>query len=158
MVSRASLHRARRLLLMWTIRCFPLPWRIKWLLIWLATPKVALCACAILRDDEGRVLVLRSRYSGDWQLPGGSVEHHETVDAAVRRECREELGLELTGAALVRIVPILHGLTQLAVYQAQLGPGPIRLSDEHTDYRYLAPAALPAHLRRLVETEISPSN
>lgn len=152
MLSRASWRRYQRLVLMWTIRYFPIPWRIKWLLIWLATPKVALSACAIIEDSLGRILVLRSRYSGDWQLPGGSVERHETVNAAVHRECLEELGLELSEARLVTVAPILHGLTQIALYRASLVPGQIRLSDEHTECRHLALGSLPAHLQRLIAT------
>ncbi|HVA19927.1 MAG TPA: NUDIX domain-containing protein [Solirubrobacteraceae bacterium] len=150
MLNRVTLRRSGRLLLMWTIRHFPLPWRLKWLLIWLATPKVALSACAILEDSLGRLLVLRSRYSGDWQLPGGSVERHESVAEAVRRECREELGLELTEVRLTSIAPVLHGLTQIALYRASLAAGPIRLSDEHTEWGYLTQEALPEHLRRLI--------
>jgi 8-oxo-dGTP pyrophosphatase MutT (NUDIX family) len=156
MPARASIDRARRMLLMWSIRHFPLPWRIKWLLIWLPAPKVTLSACAVVEDAQGRVLVLRSRYSGDWQLPGGGVERRETVEQAVRRECREELSRRLTEARLLGIVPVLHGLTHIALYQARLDPGPILISDEHTEFCYLARAALPAHLRRLLAAANKP--
>ncbi len=46
----------------------------------------------------GRLLVLRNRDSiGDWyMLPGGGQEHGETIPAALRRECLEEIGSDVT--------------------------------------------------------------
>ncbi|MBQ6655862.1 MAG: NUDIX domain-containing protein [Ottowia sp.] len=54
-------------------------------------------AAAILRRDDGRVL-LTSRppgkdYAGYWELPGGKLENEESVEQALVRELREELGL-----------------------------------------------------------------
>jgi 8-oxo-dGTP diphosphatase len=50
----------------------------------------------IIRD--GRLLVLRNRdAAGDWyMLPGGGQESGETVPAALRRECQEEIGSDVT--------------------------------------------------------------
>ena len=143
-------QRRWRLALMDAIRLTPLPWTLKWRLLWLGGTKVLLSAVAVIRDPDGRVLILRSRYSGRWQLAGGGVLRRETVEQAVRRECREELGLSLLDARLVAVVPDRTGLTQCAVFACGLAEGRICLSEEHTTYRYATREELPAGLGHIV--------
>jgi 8-oxo-dGTP pyrophosphatase MutT (NUDIX family) len=54
----------------------------------------------IIRD--GRVLLVKScDQDGDWYLlPGGGQQHGESLPAALRRECREEIGVEVEVGAL----------------------------------------------------------
>jgi 8-oxo-dGTP diphosphatase len=60
-------------------------------------------AAAIVVDEQRRVLVLRHRFrqGTGWGLPGGFIEAGEQPDEAVRRELREEVGLELEGVEVV---------------------------------------------------------
>jgi 8-oxo-dGTP diphosphatase len=56
---------------------------------------------------RGRVLLVRrggQPSSGRWSLPGGLVELGETTAEAVRREIREECGIEITVAGLAGVV------------------------------------------------------
>lgn len=53
-----------------------------------------------------KVLYVRRNYEpnkGFWTLPGGYVEHTETLDEAVRRELREETGIEVTVKDLIGV-------------------------------------------------------
>ncbi len=54
----------------------------------------------VLRD--GKLLVAErpegKPYSGFWEFPGGKIESAETGEAAIRRELREELGIEIIKA------------------------------------------------------------
>lgn len=52
-------------------------------------------ADALLRDTQGRILLVDPKYKPDWDLPGGMAEADEPPHAAVERELREELGLDL---------------------------------------------------------------
>jgi 8-oxo-dGTP diphosphatase len=56
------------------------------------------CVGAIVRDGDGRVLVIRRAHppgEGLWSLPGGRVEAGESDEDAVRREVWEETGLRI---------------------------------------------------------------
>ncbi len=48
----------------------------------------------MVRDDSGRVLLVRTRRRG-WEQPGGQVELGEDMMTALRREIREESGCEV---------------------------------------------------------------
>ena len=76
-------------------------------------------AVGILVQDDGRCL-LTSRppgkvYAGYWEFPGGKLEAGESVVEALRRELQEELGIEVTAAALWRteMVDYPHALVRL---------------------------------------------
>lgn len=83
----------------------------------------------IVRDDEGRILLVRHTYTRGWHFPGGGVNKRETaIDAAVR-EVREEAQIELTVPP--RLVGIYLSLAQIKsdhilFYEA----GPWRRVDE----------------------------
>ncbi len=49
-------------------------------------------------DGEGRVFLVKHSYVTGWYLPGGGVEHGETVREALARELHEEGNIEMTGA------------------------------------------------------------
>ncbi len=60
---------------------------------------------AIILDGDSVLLVERGRepLKGWWSLPGGVVETGEMLDQAVRREVREETGLEVELLGVIEI-------------------------------------------------------
>ena len=57
-------------------------------------------AVAVIRRDDGRILLLKRRedetvYPGHYTFPGGKVEGNETISEALRKEVKEECGLDL---------------------------------------------------------------
>jgi ADP-ribose pyrophosphatase YjhB (NUDIX family) len=73
-----------------------------------------LCAGAVVRRDDGRILVVqraRPPSQGRWSIPGGRVEPGEGLAAAARREVVEATGLDVVvGAPLGRA--LLPGLDE----------------------------------------------
>lgn len=53
---------------------------------------------ALILDDEGRFLLQRES-NGKWEMPGGGLDHGETVEEGLRRELMEESGLVITNMA-----------------------------------------------------------
>jgi ADP-ribose pyrophosphatase YjhB (NUDIX family) len=79
------------------------PARVRRLGVWLAEPRFTVTAGAVVTDARGRVLLLKHVFrAGDgWGIPGGFIERGEQPEEAIRRELREEVGLEVEEARLV---------------------------------------------------------
>jgi len=79
----------------------------------LAAPaRVLLVVAAALIDADGRVLLARrppgKAMAGLWEFPGGKVGPDETPEAALVRELKEELGLDLAHACLAPLTFASH--------------------------------------------------
>ena len=59
---------------------------------------ISIVAAIIRRDDQ--ILITKRpdhvHLAGLWEFPGGKVESGESLEAALHREIREELGVEIT--------------------------------------------------------------
>ena len=94
------------------------------------------CGAAILRD--GRLLLVKRRRApeaGHWSLPGGKVEFGESVAAAVKREIREEVGLDialLRDLGLVEMIGIDGQHWVSPIYLAQAAEGEARNNEPET--------------------------
>ena len=101
----------------------------------------------------------RGVFPGQWALPGGGVEPGEAIDDALRREVREELGVEIAtfapllfkDAVLDKTYPdgrtaALHMV--FLVYRCSLASTEIVFNEEFTEFKW--------HDRRDLEaTELS---
>jgi len=74
---------------------------------------------AIILDDKKRLLVGRGEETSDkWEIPGGGFEHDESLEECVKREIREELGVDIARVEKVAFVyrgKSVHGWTVLRV-------------------------------------------
>jgi len=87
-------------------------------------------AVAVIEDGRGRLLVTRrergAHLEGRWEFPGGKVKKGETHKAAVARECKEELGVDVTVGDLV--IPrdtfkYPDRVVALSFFRCKLAPG-----------------------------------
>jgi 8-oxo-dGTP pyrophosphatase MutT (NUDIX family) len=92
----------------------------------------------------------RGMMVGFWSVPGGFVDPGETPEEGAVRELFEEAGLRPTGPLwLVATVPLKgYGRNLLSLrYTCPCDTGEVRLSHEHTGWRWLTPKAYyAAHL------------
>ena len=104
---------------------------------------------AVIYDERRRVLVTQrpagKTLAGQWEFPGGKVEPGESDEAALHRELREELGVQVRSAQA--LLELTHEypdrLVQLAVWQVD-GFSGVPAGLEGQPLRWESPAALRA--------------
>ncbi|MBV9923587.1 MAG: NUDIX hydrolase [Acidobacteria bacterium] len=132
--------------------------------MWLTQPRFAVTAGAVVSDERGRVLLLKHvlRKGSGWGVPGGFLKASEQPEAAVRRELREETGLELDGVELA-FVRALKDVRQVEVIfrgrmrAAALGGLQKGFEIDRAEWfaRDALPEGLSADQRRLIERALA---
>lgn len=93
-------------------------------------------------ESEGRFLALRrdqDPYRGQWNMPGGFVEAGEGGEQAIRREVREETGLEIEIEGVIGIFASSYGEGEEALpifdvaYRCRLVGGRLDVSAESSE-------------------------
>ncbi|WP_217547900.1 NUDIX hydrolase [Streptomyces sp. GbtcB6] len=119
-------------------------------------PRILAGAAALIRDAEGRVLLVEPNYREGWALPGGTVESDdgETPRQGARRETLEEIGLDREMGRLLA-VDWVHGTGRPPIVAYLYDGGvvsaadlkAIRLQEEELlSWRLVPRAELTAHL------------
>lgn len=57
----------------------------------------------VMAFHEGQVVLVRHTYMPGWYFPGGGLKRRESLEAAARREAREEAGVELQALEFVGV-------------------------------------------------------
>lgn len=99
------------------------PWlRLK--IIRATQQKFTVSAAAIITNDNGKVLLLNHvlRPFSGWGLPGGFLGSGEQPEEAIRREIREETGIELERLRLFRIRTLKRHIEMMFVATADGEP------------------------------------
>lgn len=103
---------------------------------------------AAIEDRVGRVLMVRThKWSNRWGIPGGKVKFGETCEAALRRELREETGLEVGDVRFVLVQDCIRSeefyrdehfllLNYRCVTET---PETVVLNDEAQEFRWVPP-------------------
>src|SRR3954471_22209723 len=101
------------------------------------------CAGAVVRDADGRVLLVRRANepgAGLWSVPGGRLEAGEDARTAAAREVVEETGLVVAiGAELLTVEIGDYDVTDFA---ASVVGGELRAGDDAAQVRWCSAAEL----------------
>ena len=94
-------------------------------------------AKVIIIDDDNRVLMLKrsnydEKYAGEWDLPGGHIQVGENFNTGMKREVKEETNIEIENPKFVQKID------NLDFYCCSYNNKPIKMSHEHTGFRFFA--------------------
>src|SRR5438270_8749332 len=95
---------------------------------------------------DSRVLLALRRNINWWNLPGGGMELGETVDEALRREVREETGLEVEVEQLVGVYSKPQKQEVVLTFRCQIKGGTLQPTEEIRESRFFDPHSLPHNL------------
>jgi 8-oxo-dGTP diphosphatase len=89
-LAESAWRRAPKVLRRWSVR--------------LTNARFTVTAAGIISNSEDRVLLLKHRFrtGSGWGIPGGFIEADEQPEEGLRRELREEIGLELQTVRLYK--------------------------------------------------------
>jgi ADP-ribose pyrophosphatase YjhB (NUDIX family) len=119
-----------------------LPRRLRVAAVRMVAPSHTVGAVCLVEHD-GRVLVLRQYHRQGWTLPGGLVDRGENAEDAVRRELREETGLEVeVGLPIGVVVEPRTRRVDVVFHVAAARAVDVRPRSEAAQARWLAPADL----------------
>lgn len=115
---------------------------------------------AIIADDRGRLFLARrgakaTNERGLWEFPGGSVEFGEPLAAALRREIREEYGIDIEVGELLDVADHIlpdegqHWVSPTYLCRIVSGTPTIREPEKCTEIGWFAPDAVPAGLTQI---------
>jgi len=99
-----------------------LPRRVRRQLVRWGAPSFTVGALCVIQRSDARILLVSQSYRSGWGLPGGLMARGEVPEDAVRREVREEVGLEVVvGAPTVVVDPVPRRVD--VVFGAEPAPG-----------------------------------
>ena len=102
---------------------------------------------AAVIEKDGKILIAKRRKSdrmgGKWEFPGGKLDIGETPEACLKRELREELGIEAEVGDFVCSCKFRYFQVplELLVYRASHISGEITAL-EHDDIKWVLPSDL----------------
>ena len=112
---------------------------------------------AIIVDERGRLFLARrgpnaKNERGLWEFPGGSVELGERLADALRREIREEYGVEIEVGELLDVVDHMlpdegqHWVSPTFICRIASGEPAIREPEKCSEIGWFAPGQVPPAL------------
>lgn len=103
----------------------------------LGLPLHSVSVAGVVVDNQGRALLIQRRDNGRWEAPGGVLERNEDIETGLRREVREETGLEVKPTALTGIYKNMPCGIVALVFRCKAEAGSLQESDETAAFRWV---------------------
>ena len=96
---------------------------------------ISTVAKVVLIDQSNRILFLKrsdyvSKFSGEWDLPGGHLKQNENLISGLKREVEEETCLRVDDPVF------FYKIDNLNFFYSMYDSQEIKLSNEHVEYKF----------------------
>ena len=99
-------------------------------------PRHSVSVSGVITDDHGHALLIQRRDNHRWEPPGGVLELAESIEDGLRREVREETGLDVEPGPLSGVYKnMARGIVAL-VFRCKVTGGQLATNDEVTAFRW----------------------
>lgn len=125
--------------------------------------KHSVSVAGVIVDDQGRCLLIQRADNGDWEVPGGILEIGESIPDGLRREVREETGLNIEPLALTGVYQNLTlGVVALVFRCQMISNGTLQENSEVANFQWASVDEIeklvkPVHLVRITDS-VGPTN
>lgn len=102
------------------------------------TPTHFVSVAALVTNDKDEILLVNSPWRG-WEYPGGLIEPGETFQEALKREVREEAGVEIEITGFVGICKNIGKDIVNIDFTAKYVSGELTTSEESTEVVWVTP-------------------
>ncbi len=100
-------------------------------------------AVAVIFDEQQRVLITKrpeqAAHGGLWEFPGGKLEKEETAEAALIREIKEEVDLDILDYTFLGAIYHTYGINhvELLVFSSHQFKGEAHCREGQSDLRWV---------------------
>lgn len=102
-------------------------------------PRHIVAASALVRNNIGQILLVRTRRRG-WEIPGGQIEIGESLIGGLKREVREESGVQVEIGRLAALRSNLTSSIVIFCFEARYLAGELRPSEETPQVKWVSAA------------------
>jgi ADP-ribose pyrophosphatase YjhB (NUDIX family) len=107
-------------------------------------PRHSVAVAGIVIDDQGRALLIQRPENGRLEPPGGVLELGETFHEGVRREVKEETGLDVEPDKLTGIYKNMARGVVALVFRCHILGGRLTTNPEASAFRWVTTGEVPA--------------